>query len=131
MIALDTNVLIRFLVEDDLAQSRRARVLIEAGVRRGEFFYLCEVVLCEAVWVLDRAYGFTRGRIADVLLKLSKARYVVFDSADAVHRAIDSYRRKGGDFADYLILERALAAGCSAVATFDRHLLKDENFIRP
>jgi predicted nucleic-acid-binding protein len=131
MIALDTNVLIRFLVEDDEAQSRRATKLIEDAVARDEQLFVSDIVMCETVWVLSSAYGFSRAEIVDALSQLLRARSVVFNSADSIARALDAYRKGRGDFADYLIREHARSAGAETVATFDGALLKESGFSRP
>ena len=131
MIALDTNVLIRFLVEDDEAQSRRATKLIEGAVARDEQLFVSDIVMCETVWVLSSAYGFSRDEIVDALSQLLRARSVVFNSADSIARALDAYRKERGDFADYLIREHARSAGAETVATFDGALLKDNGFSKP
>jgi len=131
MIALDTNVLVRYLVEDDEAESRRATKLIEAALTREEEIFISDVVMCETVWVLSSAYRFSRDEIADALAALLRARSVVFTSADRLARSLDAYRNGKGDFADYLIRELARAAGADTVATFDRLLLKEPGFSKP
>jgi predicted nucleic-acid-binding protein len=131
MIGLDTNVLIRFLVEDDEEQCRRARELIEKAVNEDEALYVSDIVMCETVWVLSSAYGFPRPEIHEALLRLLAAKQVVFDSSDRLARAFDAFRSKKGDFADYLIREHGKTAGCSSVATFDQALLKEPGFFAP
>ena len=131
MIALDTNVLIRFLVEDDEAQSRRATKLIEGAVARDEQLFVSDIVMCETVWVLASAYRFSRAEIVDALSQLLRARSAVFSSADNIARALDAYRKGRGDFADYLIREHARSAGAETVATFDGALIKESGFSKP
>ncbi len=131
MIGLDTNVLVRFLVRDDEKQSRRATELIKGAVDRDEQLFVSDIVMCETVWVLSSAYGFTRAEIVGALGGLVRARNLVFGSTDRLARALDAYRDGKGDFADYLIREHARAAGADTVATFDRALLKDQGFVSP
>jgi predicted nucleic-acid-binding protein len=131
MIALDTNVLIRFLVEDDVPQSRRATALVEGAVARDEQLFVSDIVMCETVWVLSSAYRFSRTEIVDALSQLLRARSVVFSSADSIARALDAYRKERGDFADYLIREHARSAGAETVATFDGALFKESGFSKP
>jgi predicted nucleic-acid-binding protein len=131
VIALDTNVLVRFLVEDDRAQTRRARKLIQAAIREGEPCFVPEIVLCETVWVLDVSYRVSRADIAAVLRRLFAARQVKLEAPDLLARALAAFESGSGDFADYLIRERAKAAGCNEVATFDKKLLKDDMFVSP
>jgi predicted nucleic-acid-binding protein len=131
MIGLDTNVIVRYLVEDDEAQSRRATQLIEAAIARDEGLFISDIVMCETVWVLSSAYRFSRSEIADALAILLRARSVVFTSTDRLARSLEAFRNGKGDFADYLIRELARAAGADTVATFDRSLLKEPGFSKP
>jgi predicted nucleic-acid-binding protein len=131
MLALDTNVLVRFLVEDDEAQSARAAKLVGRAIRDGEQLFVADVVLCEFVWVLRASYGVGRAEIADVLQRLLKAAHLAFTDSDPLKRAAEAFARGKGDFADYVIREQARAAGCERVATFDRALLKEEHFVAP
>lgn len=131
MIALDTNVLVRFLVEDDPEQHRRAVRLMERASVSGEPLWISEVVLCELVWVLRYAYKVKRRELTQALRSLSQARQLLISSKESVSSAIDSFSKGKGDFADYLIRECAFAHGASSVATFDRALLADEGFAVP
>lgn len=122
MIGLDTNVLVRLLVEDDDAQVARARAFVGAAVDRGEDLYVGDVVLCELVWVLERAYRFERAAIVTALRGLRGPRHVVLASSARVDRAIAHYAAGTGDFADHLLHAHATDAGCDAVVTFDAAL---------
>ena len=80
MIAVDTNVLVRYLVRDDAAQAEAARELLEdLSVERPGF--ICREVMVEVVWVLDRAYGFARGQIATVVDGLVTTASLVVEEA--------------------------------------------------
>ncbi len=131
MIALDTNILVRFLVKDDEVQTRRVVGLMKRAQERNEVLYVSEVVLCELVWVLETSYGVGREEIAANMAKLLRARQLSFRNADLVARALDAYQIGRGDFADYLIREDALLAGADVVATFDKALLRDKGFRLP
>lgn len=131
MISLDTNVLVRILVADDPKQTRRAVALLDQLDSRTEKAHVSDVVLCELVWILGRGYGHDRQKIAVTLRDLVAARQLTFDSPDRILRALVAYQCGKGDFADYLIREHAKAAGCDAVATFDKQLLEEEMFTAP
>ena len=131
MIALDTNVIVRFLVEDDKVQTAAAARLIEQAVDTDEALFVADVALCEVVWVLEYSYKVSRAEVASVLNRLLHARHLTFASPDLLVRALAAFSSGKGDFADYVIHEHAVAAGCSAVATFDRALLKESGFRRP
>ncbi|MBI3200190.1 MAG: type II toxin-antitoxin system VapC family toxin [Myxococcales bacterium] len=128
MIGVDTNVLVRFLVEDDVQQSKRAGQLFRRALAKGEQLFISDVVLCEVVWVLEGAYRVPRGEIAALLLDLARAKQVELGDADIVHRALTAFQAGNGDFADYVIRERALGAGCSALVTFEKKLWAEAGF---
>jgi predicted nucleic-acid-binding protein len=131
VIALDTNVLVRFLVGDDAAQARRVKALVGRLDAQQERAYVADMVLCELVWVLSRSYDFGRAQIAFALRRLAAAKQLRFESVDKILRALAAYETGRGDFADYLVREHAKAAGCDALITFDRKLLGDELFRAP
>ena len=131
MIALDTNVLIRFLVEDDPVQCRQAKALVQRAIDSAEPCFVPEVVLCEVVWVLETSYRIQRPEIAVVLGQLLLAQHLTFPSTERLRRALAAYTSGRGGFADYLIREAALEEGCESVATFDRALLREVGFIHP
>jgi predicted nucleic-acid-binding protein len=131
MIGLDTNVLVRFLVEDEPAQARLALQLIEREIAACKRLFVSQIVLCELVWVLASAYEFRRTEIVGVLADLLRSRDLEIEDRDAAVRALDAYAKTKGDLSDFLILERAKAAGCRTVATFDKALLERPGFVRP
>lgn len=130
-VALDTNVLVRFLVRDDEEQHRQARKLIEGGIADGETFFVSEIVLCELVWVLDTSYRVPRQEIVQTLRNLARAKHLHWRTADRVRSAVDAFAQGRGDFADYLIREDGRTAGATALVTFDQNLLKESGFRSP
>ena len=131
MIALDTNVLVRFIVEDDDEQTERATRLIQDAVTKNEPLFVSEVVLCEVVWVLARVYKLSKEELVQTLRALLQAREVDIREKDRVRPAVDAFAGGKGDFADYMIREVATAAGCDRIATFDKALLKEADFFSP
>jgi len=131
MIAIDTNVLVRYLVNDDPKQARKAKALVHQLDSEEARAYVSDIVLCELVWVLARRYGFDRAQIGLTLKRLTGARQLRFISSDNILRAIGAYESGKGDFADYLIREHAAAAGCESVATFDKKLHGEAMFVSP
>jgi predicted nucleic-acid-binding protein len=131
VIALDTNVLVRFLVEDDPEQSRQAKAMLRRAIAGNSPCFVSEVVVCEVVWVLGTSYQVGREEIARVLRQLLRARHLTFIAAERLSRALNAFESGRGDFADYLILETAREAGCESVATFDRALLREPGFVAP
>ncbi len=116
MIAVDTNVVVRFLAEDDKKQADRAQ-----SVLRGEGVLLPKTVLLETEWVLRGAYGIAGADIAAAFRRLLGLAGVAAEDAPAVARALDWY--EGGlDFADALHL--ASCGRADRFATFDRALIR-------
>jgi predicted nucleic-acid-binding protein len=130
MIALDTNVLIRFLVADDPVQTPRALRLIEEATERGEPVFLSQIVLCETEWVLETSYGASRRDIHDILKRLLHSAPFVVEEAERVGVCLELYRHRRGDFSDYLLGEAARAAGSSTTFTFEKDLRQDPGFTR-
>ena len=121
MIALDTNILLRFLIDDDREQVEAARSLLEQLTPERPGF-VCREVILEVVWVLERSYGFSRDRIATALEQLVSGDALLFEAGDDVIRAAYGYRRGGAGFADRMIAAAARRSGADALYTFDRRL---------
>ncbi|MGV6874805.1 PIN domain-containing protein [Pseudochelatococcus sp. B33] len=119
MIALDTNVLVRFLMQDDLTQAAAANEAI-AGLTVDEPGFLCREVMVELVWVLERAYKCTRAEIGAALEGLLAAPEIEVEGADAAGAALFQYRDEGLGFADLMIAAAARRAGAIRLVTFDR-----------
>ncbi len=121
MIAFDTNLLVRYLVGDDAEQAKAARVLLE-GLTPEHPGFICREVAIEVVWVLERAYRFTRFQIAAVLVELIATDSIIVEATDDIARAAQRYRQGGVGFADLMILSAAEREGASPLYTFDRQL---------
>ena len=70
MTALDTNVVVRYLVDDNAEQAEAARALLDE-LTPGNPGFICREVIVEVAWVLERSYRFTRTRVAEVLMHLN------------------------------------------------------------
>ena len=119
MIALDTNVLVRVLVEDDREQAESARVLL-GELTPERLGFVCREVVVELVWVLERTYGLSRDRIAMVLEGLVSTEGLLVESADDVAHAAFRYRQGGIGFSDLMIAAAAKRSGATRLCTFDR-----------
>jgi predicted nucleic-acid-binding protein len=128
VIALDTNIVVRLIMQDDASQARAAeRVLVRAR-RDGHDVFISDIVLCELAWVLRARYRLARADIAAALDTLLRTELIVVDDAGRVDRALAGYRGGPGDFADYLIREHANAAGTPEVVTLDRAVKGEPGF---
>jgi predicted nucleic-acid-binding protein len=120
--ALESNVLLRYLIEDDPRQTSIAERIMEEGRQENEPLFIPVLVLCETVWVLDRIYRQSRAQIVKAIEPLLLTDLFRFEYDRLVHRAFSQFRQSKGDFPDYLIGEIAAAAGCRDTVTFDKAL---------
>jgi len=120
MIGLDTNVLIRYIMQDDKKQFRRAEQLIDSAVKRKESLHICLVVLCEVVWVLNYHYGLKKDDISRFLEILFHAEQIEIENRELALRALHDYTNSQADFADCLIGSTNHSQGCSTTYTFDK-----------
>jgi len=128
MIGVDTNVVVRLLVEDDADQTSRAVALVQRCLSRGESIFVSDVVLVEAAWVLRSVYRFDRARIVEALFALLTSREIEVRSRDLASRALDAYAAGRGDLADYLVRERGRDANAAPLYTFDRAVQGEDGF---
>ena len=119
MIALDTNVVVRFLTQDDPTQAARANALF-ARLTEAEPGFLCREVVVELVWVLERAYGLPRPDISAALNGLLASRELIVEAPDRTGLALERYHHGGAGFSDHMIALAARDAGCNATLSFDR-----------
>jgi predicted nucleic-acid-binding protein len=124
VIGFDTNILVRYLVEDDPEQTRLADRLIDSltSVNPG---WIGLTALAETVWVLTRTYRLNRRRIVPILESLLVSREIVIEQSEMVREALRLYLSGKADFPDCLIALSARAAGCSRTVTFDRRAARD------
>lgn len=119
MIGLDTNVLVRFLVQDDPVQSRIAADAF-GQLTQVDPGFVSREVLIELVWVLERAYGYKRSEIGAAIDGLLSATELEIEAADDVGPALELYRANGFGFADLMIAAASRRFGAAELLTFDR-----------
>jgi predicted nucleic-acid-binding protein len=119
MLAIDANLVVRYLVADDRAQAGKAHKLID-----NNDVFVCTTVMLETEWVLRRVYGFSTEQCADALTGFAGLACVTLEDAAATAKALN-WMRRGVDFADGLHL--AKAEGCEAFIRFDRNFAKIAN----
>ena len=119
MIALDTNILVRFLTQDDPGQSEEAEKVM-SSISPDAPGYVCREVLVELIWVLERAYKYSRVDISRALEGLLSAAELVIEAADDVGAVLQLYDDKGFGFSDLTIRQAASRSGAKTQVTFDR-----------
>ena len=123
MIGLDTNVLVRYLAQDDPKQAALATKLIES-LGADEPGFISHVVLAETLWVLESCYAADPVRVQQVMDALLRTSGIVVERAESVWRALRQFKQNDGDFSDTLIAVSASDAGCRATYTFDKDAAK-------
>jgi predicted nucleic-acid-binding protein len=122
MKGIDTNVLARYLRDDDPDQSRRAARLVQRARNSGEPLFINHVVLCELVWILDSVYEHTKEEIVAMIESVLHTEQIRIEDAASVQAALEDCRKSKAGFADCLIGRRNVALGCETTITFDRNL---------
>ena len=128
MIGLDTNVLVRYLTQDDPAQTRAATRLIEHQIPASEPGLILSIVLAETLWVLGDLYRATNIELIDCVERLLKTRQFEIQHRAAITRAAGLARSAKCGVTDCLIAEIAAAKGCTHVATFDKKAAKTRGY---
>jgi len=123
MIGLDTNVLVRYIAQDDAAQSPKASTLIES-LTVDEPGYVTQVALVEVVWVLSSLYAADRDQIAKVVEGLLRTKELSVEAAETIWKALRVFTSSKADFADCLIERACHGAHCEYTATFDAKAAK-------
>ena len=120
MIGLDTNILVRYLAQDDPVQSPRATDVIEFRLTGRNLGFISVVAMVETVWVLDRAYGLADDEIAAAIERILQADTLAVEAEQEVFAAMIALKEGSGSFADALIGALGIKAGCSSTLTFDK-----------
>ncbi len=131
MIGLDTNVLVRYLVEDHPGQAAKAAILLETHCTEDEPGFVNRIVLCELVWVLESSYGYGRPTIAATIENLLRTAELEIDATEATWLALAAYRAGNADFSDALVGRLNRSVGCTGTATFDKGAAKLDDFFSP
>ena len=128
MIGLDTNVLVRYLAQDDVIQARRATQIIERQVTQENPGFISLVTMVETAWVLDRRYGLSNQEIAAAVERILQADSLVVQNEQEVFTALIALRTGAGSFSDALIGALGEWAGCTATLTFDKKTKRIRQF---
>jgi predicted nucleic-acid-binding protein len=123
MIGLDTNILVRFVSQDDPVNSPRANAIMNS-LSTEEPGWIAVTAIAEFAWVMTRKYRVTRTDLYTLVDRLLTRPDIVVEQADLVHKAANLFRRGNAEFTDYLVTCSGQAAGCTHTLTFDRKAAK-------
>jgi len=128
MIGLHTNVIVRYLAQDDAIQSPRATEIFERRLTASNPGYVSLVAIVETVWVLERAYGLAPPKVADAVERMLQIDHLIVESEPEVFTAMIALKDGRGAFADALMAALGTKAECSRTLTFDRKALRLPGF---
>ena len=131
MIGLDSNILIRYVTQDDPIQSAKAAEIIEQRLSEVNPGFVSVVAMVESVWVLDRAYGLSTQEIATAVERMLQTAVLVVEDEQEIFTAMIALKEGNGSFADAVIAALGSRAGCSCTLTFDRKALRLSGFEFP
>lgn len=131
MVGLDTNILIRYLTQDDPIQSPMATEIIEQRLTEQNPGFVSVVTMAEIVWVLDRAYGLANPEIVAAIERMLQTDVLLVENEQEVFTAMTLLKQRRGSFADALIAELGSRAGCLYTLTFDEKALRLPGFRFP
>jgi predicted nucleic-acid-binding protein len=120
VIGLDTNVIVRYVTQDDARQSAAASRLFERVLTTEQPGFVGLVTLCEIAWVLADCYDAGKAQIAAVIEGLLSSRQLVVEEAEVVWKALRTWDKSSADFSDALLGQVLRARGCDKVVTFDK-----------
>ena len=128
MIGLDTNVVVRYLAQDDPVQSPKATLIFERRLTEQEPGFISLVTMVETVWVLDTVYGLAAREIAQAVERMLQADTLVIQNEQEVFTAMVALKSGRGSFADALVGALGAWAGCGSTLTFDRKAGRIQGF---
>lgn len=126
MIGIDTNVLVRYLTQDDETQSNLASKLIDKhSVNK---IFINDIVICELIWVLERGYKYSKIEIISVLRAICTTVEFIFEDHNILWLSISEYEKINADFSDILISRINTKNGCTKNYTFDKGAARSSGF---
>jgi len=143
MIGLETNILVRYLAQDDEKQSAIVTKLIEGNLDKSTdksldknndkegYYFINHIVLCELVWVLQCAYKVQKKQIVEIIEQLLQTSQFTCQSPDIIWKALKNYKNGTADFADYMTSAININQGCKYTLSFDKKALKSGDFVSP
>ena len=120
MIGLDTNILVRYVTQDDASQSKVATSLIENKLSERNLGFITLMGLIKLTWVLESCYEQNKASIINVIEALLTTKQLLLERADLAHLALKDFKNGNGDFSDAVIARVSVDNGCSQILTFDK-----------
>lgn len=129
MIGIDTNILVRYLTQDDTAQAQIVEQIFNKYASSSNSIFINNIVICELIWVLERGYKYNREDISSVIKQILLTEEFAFENNELLWIALSCYSINKLDFSDALIGEINKKHGCTKTFTFDQVAIKAPSFI--
>ncbi len=131
MIGLDTNILVHYITQDNPEQALRASQVIEQSCSRKSPGRIALIVLCELVWVLCRAYGYSKQQVITVLDQILITAELEIENEELARKSLEAWRNGSADYSDYLLVLSNQDAGCELTYSFDSQLARHSQVSLP
>ena len=128
MIGIDTNILVRFITQDDKQQSAKVNQFIDQKLSADNMGLISKIVLCELTWVLSNAYGYSRNDISTIIQQVLITQEFIVEDSDLALKALQYYQHGNAGFADYFLAQTHDSMGADYTVTFDKKAAKSELF---
>jgi predicted nucleic-acid-binding protein len=129
MIGIDTNILVRYLTQDDIEQAKVVEQLFNKYATGSHSVFINNIVICELIWVLERGYKYSKEDITKVIKHILSTKEFNFENQELLWLSLNQYSQKKLDFSDALIGEINKHSGCTNTLTFDKAAITADNFI--
>lgn len=129
MIAIDTNILVRYITQDDDSQSKAAESLLAKYSNKIQSIFINNIVMCELVWVLEKGYSYNQEQIASTVRLILSTEEFAFEHHNILWLALEDYELKKVDFSDSLISKLNQHLGFKHTFSFDKTAIKNNLFI--
>ena len=128
MIGIDTNILVRYITQDDQQQSKKASHFIETQLTKESPGIISKIVLCELAWVLSTAYTYPKKQIAEVIQQILITQEFLIEDSENAFKALKLYQNKSAGFADCFLAQTHQVIGAEYTISFDKKGLKSKLF---
>lgn len=128
MIGLDTNVLVRYIAQDDVVQSPLATKYIESFIKKDEYLMVNHLVICELIWVMKKCYDSSKKVIISVIETILSTDIFEIPNSQVIRQSLKDYKKGNADFADYVVGRINKANGCKQTITFDKKASSSDTF---
>ena len=128
MIAIDTNILVRYITQDDLQQAEAAENLLAIYNNKPQSIFINNIVLCEFIWVLEKGYKYTQQQISSTIRIILSTEEFAFEYHNVLWLALEEYELKNTDFSDSLISKLNYNLGYKQTFSFDKSAINNNLF---